>query len=194
MASIAGRTEAAAVGAGRKLHRELRIWETLALSIGIASPALAMSFSGPGAAGYVGRAVPLAFLVAAIGLGFVAYGMVVVSSLFSHAGSVYGLTGATVGPRSGFFSGWALLGCYLVFTPGSLIASGFFVALFFHDTGMWPGADYIVFAVLLTALCWFLNLVRIKDLTRTLLASEAVDRALVDAGQPHVDIGITPDL
>ncbi|MGH1589044.1 hypothetical protein ACRBEV_12580 [Methylobacterium phyllosphaerae] len=27
-----------------------------------------------------------------------------------------------------------------------------------------------------------------EDLTRTLLAIEAVDRALVDAGQPHVDI------
>ena len=33
-----------------------------------------------------------------------------------------------------------------------------------------------------------------EDLTRTLLAIEAVDRALVDAGQPHVDIGIAPDL
>jgi hypothetical protein len=30
-----------------------------------------------------------------------------------------------------------------------------------------------------------------EDLTRTLLAIEAVDRALVDAGQPHVDIGST---
>jgi hypothetical protein len=28
-----------------------------------------------------------------------------------------------------------------------------------------------------------------EDLTRTLLAIEALDRALVDAGQPHVDIG-----
>ena len=32
-----------------------------------------------------------------------------------------------------------------------------------------------------------------EDLTRTLLAIEAVDRALVDAGQPHVDIGYAPD-
>ncbi|MDP4002349.1 hypothetical protein [Methylobacterium sp. NEAU K] len=28
-----------------------------------------------------------------------------------------------------------------------------------------------------------------EDLTRTLLAIEAVDRALVDAGQPHIDSG-----
>lgn len=32
-----------------------------------------------------------------------------------------------------------------------------------------------------------------EDLTRTLLAIEAVDRALVDAGQPHVDIGQMPE-
>jgi hypothetical protein len=32
-----------------------------------------------------------------------------------------------------------------------------------------------------------------EDLTRTLLAIEAVDRALVDAGQPHIDIGHRPD-
>ncbi|MGH1574487.1 hypothetical protein ACRAWG_32390 [Methylobacterium sp. P31] len=28
-----------------------------------------------------------------------------------------------------------------------------------------------------------------EDLTRTLVAIEAVDRALIDAGQPHLDIG-----
>ncbi|MEE7503061.1 hypothetical protein ACLBXO_08645 [Methylobacterium sp. C33D] len=33
-----------------------------------------------------------------------------------------------------------------------------------------------------------------EDLTRTLLAIEAVDRALVDAGQPHIDIGHRPDV
>ncbi len=32
-----------------------------------------------------------------------------------------------------------------------------------------------------------------EDLTRTLLAIEAVDRALVEAGQPHVDIGSASD-
>jgi hypothetical protein len=31
-----------------------------------------------------------------------------------------------------------------------------------------------------------------EDLTRTLVAIEAVDRALVDAGQPHVDISPEP--
>ena len=45
-------------------------------------------------------------------------GLVYLCRYFSHAGSVYGLTGVTLGPRAGFFSGWALLGTYLIYTPG----------------------------------------------------------------------------
>ena len=162
-----------------RLRRELRIWEVLALSIGLASPTLAMSFSGPGAAALVGRAVPLAFLFGGIVLCFIASGMVIVSRNFSHAGSVYGLTGATVGPRAGFFSGWSLLGCYLIFTPGSMASAGYFIALFLQSTGIWKGADYIVFALLLAALCWLLNLIHIRNLTRSLLSIEGISVTLL---------------
>ena len=160
----------------RRLRRELRLWEAFALSIGLASPMLAMSFSGIGAAGYVGRAVPLAFLLAGVVLLFIASGMVIVSRNFSHAGSVYGLTGATIGPRAGFFSGWALAGCYLVFTPGSLAAAGYFVALFCQDTGIWKDAvdHFVWFAVGFLILCWLLNLVQVRNLTRSMLSIEGV--------------------
>jgi hypothetical protein len=33
----------------------------------------------------------------------------------------------------------------------------------------------------------------VEDLTKTLAAIEAVDRALVDAGQPHLDFVSTPE-
>lgn len=172
--------QAGAIGGRRtRLRRELRIWEVLALSIGLASPTLAMSFSGPGAAALIGSAVPLAFLFGGIVLLFIASGMVIVSRNFSHAGSVYGLTGVTVGPRAGFFSGWSLLGCYLIFTPGSMASSGYFIALFLQSTGIWKGADYIVFALLLAVLCWLLNLVHIRNLTRSLLSIEGVSVTLL---------------
>lgn len=110
-----------------------------------------------------------------------ASGMVIVSRNYSHAGSVYGLTGATVGPRAGFFSGWALGGCYLIFTPGSLAASGYFVALFLHDTGIWTGAvtHFVWFAFVLLALCWLLNLIHVKNLTRSMLSIEGVSVTLL---------------
>jgi hypothetical protein len=46
---------------GRGLRRELRFWETIALSIGIMAPTAAMALNGVGVAGNVGHAVPLAF-------------------------------------------------------------------------------------------------------------------------------------
>ena len=58
------------------LRRELRFTETAAVSVGVMAPTLAMSVTGVAAAGELGRAAPLAFAVAALGVGLVAYGFV----------------------------------------------------------------------------------------------------------------------
>src|SRR4051794_8021906 len=104
---------------GRGLRRELRFWETIALSIGIMAPTAAMALNGVVPAGIVGAAVPLVFLIATVGVLFVSYAFVRLSAHFSHAGSVYAFSGATLGPRAGFFAGWALFGTYLCFTAAS---------------------------------------------------------------------------
>jgi amino acid transporter len=179
MAATQAETATQAAGNTGHLRRELRVWEALALSVGIMSPALAMAMSGAGPAGIVGRAVPLAFIFATIGLAFVAYGFVTLSRHFSHAGSVYGLTGATLGPRAGFFSGWALLGCYTIFTPGSLIAAGYFIALFCQDTGIWKSANFLPFALIFAAVLWRMALGDVRKLTRSLLSIEGVSVTLI---------------
>ncbi|HEY1616113.1 MAG TPA: APC family permease, partial [Streptosporangiaceae bacterium] len=94
------------------LRRELRTWQSLALSIAMMSPTLAIAVYGGAPALYVGRAAPLAFILSGVGVVLVGAGLVYLCRYFSHAGSVYGLTGVTLGPRAGFFSGWALLGTY----------------------------------------------------------------------------------
>ena len=81
------------------LHRELRFFETTSVSVGVMAPTLAMSVTGVAAAAALGRAAPLAFAVAALGVGLVAYGFVRLAGEFSHAGSVYGFVGNTLGPR-----------------------------------------------------------------------------------------------
>ena len=103
----------------RGLRRELRFWEAIALSIAIMAPGAAMALNGTATAGLVGRAVPLVFVLATVSILFVSYAFIRLTSYFNHAGSVYALSGATLGPRAGFFSGWALLGTYLCFTAGS---------------------------------------------------------------------------
>jgi amino acid transporter len=108
------------------------------------APTLAMSVTGVQAAGLIGRAAPLAYAFAAIGVAFVAYGFTRLASHFSHAGSVYAFTGLSLGPRAGFFSGWALLGTYILFPTVSMMGIAIFGQALLKSTGLassppwWP--------------------------------------------------------
>ena len=124
------------------LRRELRFTETAAVSVGVMAPTLAMSVTGVAAAAELGRAAPLAFAVAALGVGLVAYGFVRLAAEFSHAGSVYAFVGNTLGPRLGFLAGWALLGTYLVFPPVSMMGVAIFGRAFLSTTGLAHDADW----------------------------------------------------
>src|SRR3954464_291784 len=98
---------------GGGLRRELHFWEAIALSIAIMAPTAAMALNGVAIAGLIGRAVPLAFLFALVGVMFVSYAFVQLTREVDHAGSVYAFAGLTLGPRAGVLAGWALLGTYL---------------------------------------------------------------------------------
>jgi amino acid transporter len=80
-------TETAAHAPAPGLRRELRFWETIALSIGIMAPTAAMALNGVGVAANVGRAVPLAMIIATIGVFLVSYAFVRLSGYYAHAGS-----------------------------------------------------------------------------------------------------------
>jgi amino acid transporter len=161
------------------LRRELRFWETIALSIGIMAPTAAMALNGVGVATNVGRAVPLLFIVATIGVFLVSYGFVRLSAHYAHAGSVYAFSGATLGPQAGFFAGWALLGTYLAFTAASASEIGLFFGAFLNGTGIWAGSEWIVIALGAAALIGLLAYAEIKITTRALLSMEAVSVTLI---------------
>jgi amino acid transporter len=169
------------MSAGRPdgLRRELRFWETIALSIGIMAPTAAMALNGVGVAANVGRAVPLAFLISAVLVFFVSWGFVRLSGHFSHAGSVYAFSGATLGPRAGFFSGWALLGTYLAFTVASTSEVGLFLGQFANGTGIWSGSEWIWIALAAAGGIAVLAYSDIRIATRTLISLEAVSVTLI---------------
>jgi amino acid transporter len=143
------------------------------------APTLAMSLTGVGPAGLIGRAAPLAFLMAAVGVGFVAYGFVRLSSHFAHAGSVYGFVGAAVGPRTGFIAGWALLGTYLVFPAVSMAAFAVFGVAFLKVTGIAASPSWLPIALVGWALIWLLASRDVRVTTRSLLSFELVAVALI---------------
>jgi amino acid transporter len=161
------------------LRRELRFWETIALSIAIMAPTAAMALNGTAPAALIGRAVPLAFIFATIGVLLVSYAFIRLSSYFSHAGSVYAFSGVTLGPRAGFFAGWALLGTYLSFTVASTSEAGTFGVAFFKEANIVPGIDYVVIALVAAVLIAVLAYGDIRVATRSLLGMEGISVTLI---------------
>jgi amino acid transporter len=161
------------------LHRELGFIQTASVSVGVMAPTLAMSVTGVAAATELGRAAPLAFVVAALGVGLVAYGFVRLAGEFSHAGSVYAFVGRSLGPRAGFLAGWALLGTYLVFPPVSIMGAATFGRAFLDTTGLAHDADWYPLALGAWAVIWVLASRGVRPTTRSVLAFEVVSVCLI---------------
>lgn len=152
-------------------RRKLRVWEVTALSVGFMGPVMAMALNGIGVAGLVGKAVPFTFLLAFVGTLLVGYGFIRLTRYFSHAGSVYALAGATIGPRAGFFGGFALLGTYLFFAACILGATGVFFAAWAEEFGgFWVNVPWILVALVVACLVTLLNIRESIIVTRVLAA------------------------
>lgn len=107
-------------------RRRLPLWVALALSVATVGPTLAMAGNGQGLVASVGKAVPLVFVIGLVGVSLVGYSFVRLTRHLNHAGSAYALVGVTIGPRTGFFSGFAMLGAYIGFSVGTLALTGAF--------------------------------------------------------------------
>jgi amino acid transporter len=164
---------------GGRLRRELHFWEAIALSIAIMAPTAAMALNGVGIAALIGAAVPLAFLFALIGILFVSYAFAQLTKEVSHAGSVYALTGYTLGARAGFLAGWALLGTYLCFTVASSAEVGLFFSSFLNSTGITDSTEWIWIALVSATLITIIAAGDIRFATRSLLTMEGFSVALI---------------
>ncbi|RBP67019.1 amino acid/polyamine/organocation transporter (APC superfamily) [Brevibacterium sanguinis] len=156
--------------AGTSPKRPLHTWEVTAISIGFMGPVMAMSLNGIGVAALVGKAVPFTFLVSFIGTLLVAYGFIRLLRRITHAGSVYALAGITLGPRAGFFGGFALLGTYIFFAACILGACAVFFEAMLSEIGITlaPGMWMLV-ALAVGLIALVLNRRESATVARTLL-------------------------
>ncbi len=161
------------------LRRDLRLFGVIGFSVGSMSPAAALALNGVAPAALVGRAVALAFLFSAIGILFVAYGFIRLSQHVAHAGSVYAFTGLTLGSRAGFFSGWALLGTYMITVPAGFAVVGLFGQDFLVQSGIWPGANWLIIGLIAAAVVWALAAGAVRITGRSLIVLEFVTVALI---------------
>ncbi len=160
-----------AVESSLGLRRKLRVWEVAALSVGFMGPVMAMSLNGIGVAGLVGRSVPFTFLVSFFGTMLVAYAFIRLTGYFTHAGSVYALAGVTLGPRAGFFGGFALLGTYLFFSACIAGACSVFFEAMLTELGVTlPAWGWLAVPFVVAVFVLVLSLRESTVTTRALLA------------------------
>jgi amino acid transporter len=159
-------------GGPARLRRVLGSWGTAALSIGVMAPTLAMAVVGPEAARLVGRAAPLAFVLAALLVLLVSVGFVRLSAEFASAGSVYAFVGGSIGPRAGAFTGVVMLGTYLVFPWVSVAGVTLFGTELLRMAGL--DVDWLVVALVGWLVVGGLAASGLRPAVRALIAFEVV--------------------
>jgi amino acid transporter len=164
------------------LRKTVNVWQAIGLSIALMAPSMAASINPQGTASVVGRAVPLAFALATVGALLIAYSFVRLTRRFSHAGSVYGFVGATIGPRGGIFAGWMLAIAYWLFVVYTAIAGGRFINAEIQSSGIWSGSPEwmgFVFSFLALGVVLWLGTLRVEGGTGLLLIVEGVTVLLI---------------
>jgi amino acid transporter len=167
---------------GPRLRKALGGWQVLALSVGLMAPSMAININPQGSVGEVGRAIPLSFLVAAVGVLLVSWTFVRLSQHFHTSGSVFGFVGATLGPRIGAASGWALVGTYMFYGVTSSVTGGRFVLSLFNSWGIWSNPpDWFAYfcGAVIVFLGYCLAVIPARRGTDTILSFEAVTVALI---------------
>jgi amino acid transporter len=169
-------------GQATGLRRGLNIWEAIGISVALMAPSMAANINPQATAGSVGRAVPLAFALATVGVLLVAYTFVRLCQHFHHAGSVYGFVGATLGARTGLVAGWALLGTYTFYGVVTSMATGIFGTSFLDEIGVWhhppTWAPFLVGALALVGV-FALTISPVRNSTRILLTVEGITVLLI---------------
>ena len=164
------------------LRRTLNVWSAVGMSLALMGPSAAVNINPQASAAVAGRAVPLTFLLATIGVLLIAHTFVRLSQRFSDSGSVYAFVGVTLGPRSGIVAGWLTAATYVFFGVVMSTVGGIFLTDLFRKS---LGADALpdwsafVLAWLILAAMWWLAIRDVRGGTTVLLVTEAVTVTLI---------------
>src|SRR3984957_2996728 len=167
--------------AGPGLKRSLSVWSAVGLSLALMAPSMAANINPQGASG-AGRAVPLAFLIAAVGVLLVGYTFVRLCQYYRHSGSVYAFVGAPLGPRAGVIAGWGLVGTYTFYAVTTAAAAGIFGTGLLNTLGIWtnqPSWSPVLFVGVFLALALIVAALPAKGGTNVLLIVEVCTVALI---------------
>lgn len=126
--SAAGSGVGAGTSGGQRLKGgQLSLPNCVALSAAVMAPVIAVILNAPAAAANGQGALPLAFLVAFIGTGFVAVAVVQFARRLPSSGLFYTYVSHALGGGAGFYTGWLYFGAYVLLAIGLFTANGAFL-------------------------------------------------------------------
>jgi amino acid transporter len=160
-----------------RLIRQAGFLEVMALSVAIMGPTGSMALNGSLTAATDGTATALAFVGATIVIALVAYSFVEFAKKYAHAGSVYVFTGRSFGPRFGFVTAWVMLFAYVMFAFAVAVLSANFLEAALALAGV--QIPWLIPAVALFLIMWFLSLRSVRLSMRTTLIIEGISIAVI---------------
>lgn len=163
------------------LNRQLKFTSTLAVSVAMMAPSLAISLNPQVMVGDVGAAIPVAFIVAAVTVPLLGWCFAILARRDNgQAGSAYRYIGSTLGARMGTFAGLMLAFTY---TMGVAIG-GTGVAVLsqvFLDRKDWQPSPLLMIGIAVVAIlaAGLIALGHPPFLTRIMLVLELVTVTLI---------------
>jgi amino acid transporter len=142
--------------------------DVLFQSITSMAPAAAIAASIPLGAAFAGGALPLAVVIAFIGILFTAWAIGQLASHIPAAGSVATYAAAGLSPKIGFLVGWSYAAVEVLIVPLVMLQLGFTLSGELSTYFKWitPGAWWIFMAIGTIAVCWLVYL-GVKTSTET---------------------------
>jgi len=118
------------------MKRNLGLIGAIAISLAAMGPTMAVSLNPQAIAQQVGPAVPTTFMIAIVPLVLIAGSFALLTRRRATAGSVFGLVGAEIGPRSGTAAGIWLVAAYTAFTAITALSFGIFTTSLLQSLGL----------------------------------------------------------
>jgi amino acid transporter len=118
------------------MARSIGLLGAVGLSLALVAPSQAVNINPQAAVPFVGRAVPLAFLLAFVGVLFVAYAVTRLCQRIHGSGSLSTLVAQSLDHRAGAVTGWLLCGAYILFVVVQGVTCSIFLGALLEGLGI----------------------------------------------------------
>ena len=175
-ASVASGQAKTESGGQRLMKGQLSLPNCVALSAAVMAPVIAVILNAPAAAPNAQGGLPLSFLAAFIGTGFVANTVIQFARRLPSSGLFYNYCSHALGGGAGFYTGWLYFGAYVLLAVGLFTANGDFLQNYMQ-TEWSVNIPWWILSLILMGLVLLLSLRSIKTSVRvdlTLLGIEMV--------------------